>query len=182
MPFEFKRLEINDIILIKPIIINDNRGYFLETYKTSEFNNNGINVFFTQENYSYSKKNVLRGLHYQTGDFAQDKLITVINGEILDVVVDLRKFSLTYKKNISIVLNNENNNLLFVPAGFAHGFLALTDNTIVLYKCSKEYSPSNEAGIIWNDSELNINWPTVNPIVSDKDLKLPELKDAKTFS
>ncbi len=178
MPFEFQTLEIPDIILIKPILFSDERGFFLETYKESDFFNAGIDVRFVQDNHSMSKKGVLRGLHYQKEPSAQGKLIRCIRGEIWDVAVDIRKGSPWYGRWIGVNLSEENRLMLYIPSGFAHGFCVLSDVAEILYKTTSEYSPEHDRGIIWNDPELNIKWPIDNPLLSPKDAGLPFLKDA----
>ena len=178
MPFTFKKLKISDVILIEPKSFHDERGFFLENFKDSDFKNNGIDTKFVQDNYSYSIKGVLRGLHYQMNPKAQAKLVTTIKGEIFDVAVDIRQNSPTFGKWISEILSEENHNLLYVPEGFAHGFCVLSVEADVLYKVNQEYSPENEKGILWNDPEINISWPIEKPILHEKDSKLPVLKNA----
>lgn len=179
MPFKFTKLEIPEVILIEPQVFCDERGYFFESYKYSEFAENGINVNFVQDNHSYSKKGVIRGLHYQNPPKAQGKLIKVIVGEVFDVAVDIRKGSPNYGKWVAVVLSAHNKKMLYIPPGFAHGFCALSDVAEVLYKCTNEYAPECEAGIRWNDPQINIKWPISNPILSKKDSFLPFLKDAE---
>lgn len=178
MPFEFKRLEIPEVILIQSKAFGDDRGFFVETYKKSEFVNFGINDEFVQDNHSKSTKNVLRGMHYQKHPKAQSKLVRCIQGEIFDVAVDIRKNSPTYGKWVGEILSDENKRQLYVPVGFAHAFLVLSDTAEVVYKTGEEYSPENDAGIKWNDPTININWNCNNPLVSGKDDKLPFLADA----
>jgi dTDP-4-dehydrorhamnose 3,5-epimerase len=182
MPFEFIRSEINDVILIKPKAFFDERGFFLELFKGTEFRKNGIVENFVQDNYSCSRQNVLRGLHYQTEPQSQGKLVTVLYGRIFDVVVDLRVKSATFKKWIAFDLNHENKNMLYIPPGLAHGFLSLSEEVHFLYKCTKEYSFSHEKGIRWNDPDLAISWPIDAPVVSTKDQELLLLKDAVFFT
>ncbi len=179
MPFIFKRLEIPDVILIEPKVFEDNRGFFMETYKYSEFKKSGIHYEFVQDNHSKSKKGVLRGLHYQLKPMEQGKLVRCIKGRILDVAVDIRKGSPWYGKWVAVELSEENKLILWIPPGFAHGFIALEDDTEVVYKVTKEYSPEFERGIIWNDPYIGIKWPIENPILSEKDKNLPLLKDAE---
>lgn len=181
MPFSFIKCEIDGPVIIEPKAFGDDRGFFLESYKKSDFINNGINIEFVQDNHSLSSKGVLRGLHYQKPPFAQAKLVRVIKGAAWDVAVDLRKNSPTFKKWISIELSENNKKMFFIPEGFAHGFAALTDEVHLLYKCSNEYSPAYDAGIRWDDSDLAVKWPVDNPLLSDKDLLLPYLKDAEVF-
>lgn len=181
MPFTFIHLELKELILIEPKVFFDERGFFLETYKKTEFVKNGIFEDFVQDNHSFSKKGVLRGLHYQLNPMAQGKLVTVIKGKIWDIAVDIRKKSPTFLKWVAVELSEENKNMFYIPAGFAHGFVTLEDDTHVLYKCTNEYSLQHEAGILWCDPEINIKWPIKNPILSKKDASLPLLKDAKIF-
>jgi len=177
MPFTFKKLSIPGIILIKPHIFTDERGFFIETYKHSNFDKAGIMENFMQDNLSKSKKNVLRGLHYQKNPAAQGKLVRCINGRIFDVAVDIRRGSPTYAKWVGVELSEDNNMCLYVPPAFAHGFVALSESAEVLYKCTAEYSPENEGGIIWNDPDINISWPANSPVLSEKDRKLSALRD-----
>ncbi len=177
MPFDFEELEIKGIILIKTKSFEDLRGYFFESYKESDFKNLGIKGKFKQDNVSFSVKNTLRGLHFQRKPKEQAKLVRCVKGEIFDVAVDLRKDSETFGKWISVILSEENKNMLYVPKGFAHGFCVLSDYAIVLYKVSEEYSRELDAGVRWNDPDLNIFWPIKDPILSDKDKNLPFLKE-----
>jgi len=181
MPFVFNKCEIPGLVIIEPRAFADDRGFFLESYKKTDFIKNGIAVEFLQDNHSLSSKGVLRGLHYQKPPYTQAKLVRVIKGTAWDVAVDIRKNSPTYKKWIGVELSEENRRMFYMPEGFAHGFLALTDEVHLLYKCSNEYSPSYDAGILWNDPELAIEWPVEKPLLSDKDLILPFLKDAEVF-
>lgn len=178
MPFKFKRLEIPDVILVEAQAFSDERGFFIESFKESIFNANGINTRFIQDNYSHSIKGVIRGLHYQKAPKAQAKLMMALRGEIFDVAVDLRKGSPTYGKWVGEILSDKNLRLLYAPEGFAHGFCVLSDQADVLYKVSSEYSQEHERGILWNDPELAIKWPADKPIVIKKDLQLPTLKNA----
>jgi len=169
-----EKTEIEGLLVIKPDIFYDSRGYFCETYNVLTFARNGINVEFVQDNKSYSHKNVLRGLHYQTGEFAQDKLVSVSQGAALDFAVDIRPDSPTYGKYVMVLLTAENNLMFFIPKGFAHGFVSVKEGTIFNYKCSNVYNKESEGGIIWNDPTLAINWCVEEPIISDKDLILPK--------
>jgi len=179
MPFKFKKLSISDIILITPGDFKDSRGFFMETYKQSEFRKFGISEYFVQDNHSESRKGVLRGLHYQKLPKAQAKLIRCIKGEIFDVAVDIRRGSPYFGKWIGEFLSEKNKKMLYIPIGFAHGFFVKSDVAEVIYKTSCEYSKENERGIIWNDPEIGINWPTKEkPILSKKDSTLPNLKEA----
>lgn len=170
MSFVFKKLEISDVILIEPTVLRDERGFFKETYKKSIFMANGL-PDFVQENHSLSVRNVLRGLHYQASPKAQGKLVRCINGEIFDVVVDLRENSDTRYSWVSAILSAENHHELYIPEGFAHGFCVLSDEAEIVYKCTNEYSPEHERGIMWNDPKVGISWPILNPIISAKDTK-----------
>lgn len=178
MPFIFERLSISEIILIKPKVFADERGCFIEIYKHSDFSQAGITEYFIQDNLSKSRKNVLRGLHYQKSPAAQGKLIRCIKGRIFDVAVDIRKGSQTYGQWAGIELSEENNHMLYIPPSFAHGFVVLSDEAEVLYKCTQEYSPENDRGVLWNDPAINIRWPVKEPILSEKDRRLSLLKDA----
>lgn len=178
MPFNFRQLEIPDIILIEPKIFKDERGFFMETYKHSDFVRAGVTENFVQDNYSRSSRGVLRGLHYQKKPHAQGKLVQCLRGNIFDVAADLRKYSPTFGNWVSAELSEENGLMLYVPPGFAHGFIVLSESADVLYKCSSEYSPEDDRGIIWNDPDLNILWPVKNPVLSEKDIKHPLLRDA----
>jgi len=177
VPFNFKRLEIPDVILIEAKSFSDERGFFLESFKESDFISNGIDTKFVQDNNSHSIKGVLRGLHYQKNPRAQAKLVTTIRGEIFDVAVDIRKDSSTFGKWVAEVLSDKNHKSLYVPEGFAHGFCVMSDEADVVYKVNQEYSSENERGIIWNDATLAIDWPVDNPILAQKDLELPLLND-----
>jgi dTDP-4-dehydrorhamnose 3,5-epimerase len=163
-----EKTNIKDIILLTPRVYKDERGYFMESY-----NQKKVEILikdrFVQDNESVSHKNVLRGLHFQLPPYAQSKLIRVVKGSILDIAVDLRKDSSTYGEHFKQVLSGENKKQLYIPVGFAHGFLSLEDNTILNYKCSDYYSASAEASIIWNDPQLKINWGIENPILAEKD-------------
>lgn len=178
MPFTFTRLTIPEVMLVEAKAFSDERGFFMESFKESIFGENGIKTRFVQDNNSHSVKNVLRGLHYQKDPKAQAKLVMVIRGEIFDVAVDVRKNSPTYGKWIGEILSEKNHRLLYVPEGFAHGFCVLSNEADVVYKVNSEYSPEHERGIIWNDSEINIKWPTDRPILIKKDQELPTLKNA----
>ncbi|MGC8573844.1 MAG: dTDP-4-dehydrorhamnose 3,5-epimerase [Caldisphaera sp.] len=179
MPFNIERMEIHDVILIKPKTFNDNRGYFLETYSFPQFSKLNIDFKVIQENQSYSKKGVIRGLHYQKEPYAQAKLVRAVKGEIYDVAVDIRKGSPTFGKYVSAYLSEENKHMLYIPRGFAHGFQVLSEDAIVIYLVDNDYAPNYEAGIRYDDKDLNINWPIKNPILSEKDLKWPYLKEIR---
>ena len=181
MPFTFTPLSIPDIILIKPKIFPDERGFFSESFKSSDFQKFNLPAHFVQDNFSISKKDVIRGLHYQKEPKAQGKLVTVFKGSVWDVAVDIRSQSPTFLKWAAAELSDENHNMLYIPPGFAHGFISLTDDVHLLYKCTNEYDPQSDAGIRWNDPDIAISWPIDNPIVSAKDAALPFLKQAEIF-
>lgn len=178
MTFRFSRLRIPEIILIEIGDNPDGRGFFRETYKQSEFSANGIAAAFVQDNFSHSRRGVLRGLHYQKRPREQGKLVIVSRGEIFDVAVDIRKGAPTYGQWIAQVLSAENGCMLYVPPGFAHGFCALSEEADVMYKVTAEYAPELDRGIVWNDPAIGIAWPIAEPILSAKDARLPRLEDA----
>ena len=178
MPFTFQKTKIPEVMLVEAKAFPDERGFFMESFKESLFIDNGINARFVQDNYSHSVKGVLRGLHYQKDPKAQAKLVMAIRGEIFDVAVDIRKGSPTYGKWVGEILSDKNHRLLYVPEGFAHVFIVLSNEADVLYKVNSEYSPDHERGMIWNDPEVAIKWPTEKPIMIEKDLQLPALKNA----
>jgi len=165
---KIKTLKIEGLKVITPRLFKDNRGYFMESYNHDKWKEE-LGVDFVQDNESKSKKGVLRALHFQNPPFAQDKLVRVISGSVLDVAVDLRKSSPTYGQHCSVILSAENKKQFFIPKGFAHGFLALEENTVFSYKCSDYYHAEAEESIIWNDEILNIDWNTVNPVLSSRD-------------
>lgn len=178
MPFIFQKFDIPDLVLIKPTVFKDNRGFFMETYKKSEFAKNGIDVEFSQDNHSKSSAKVLRGLHFQKSPYQQAKIVRCTKGKIFDVAVDLRPHSVTFKKYVKVELSEENKNMLYIPKGFAHGFVVLSEEAELCYKASGEYSPSHDRGVLWSDAEIAINWEVdFEPILSKKDLELPCLKD-----
>jgi dTDP-4-dehydrorhamnose 3,5-epimerase len=178
MPFIFTMLEIPGVVLIETKKFGDDRGFFMETYKQSKFANAGIKEHFVQDNHSRSVRGVLRGLHYQKDPHAQGKLVRCLHGKIFDVAVDIRIGSPTFGKWAGAELSGDNNLMLYVPKGFAHGFLVLSDTTEVLYKCTEEYAPEDDRGILWNDPTINIAWPVTDPLLSEKDRTRPLLKDA----
>ena len=178
MTFRFSRLEIPDVILVQASSQKDDRGFFRETYKQSEFSANGISLAFVQDNHSRSVRGVIRGLHYQKQPKAQGKLVIVTRGEIFDVAVDIRKGSPTYGRWLSQILSVDNGKMLYVPPGFAHGFCALSDQADVTYKVTTEYAPELDRGIVWNDPAVGIEWRIREPILSPKDASLPFLQDA----
>lgn len=180
---EYQKTDIEGIFLLKPRVFGDARGYFVETWKQADFDEHVGKVTFIQDNESKSSRGVLRGLHYQKGEWSQAKLVRVIKGRVLDVAVDIRKNSPTFGKHVIAELSEENKLQLFIPRGFAHGFLVLSDEAIFTYKVDNVYAPQAEAGIRWNDPALGIEWP-VDPaevLTSEKDLKQPLLKDAWLF-
>ena len=165
-----------DIRIIIPKVHKDSRGYFFESYQKEKFRYNGISENFVQDNQVESKKGVLRGLHYQL-NYPQGKLVRVIKGEILDVAVDIRKGSKSFGKSEMIHLSCENKRMFYIPEGFAHGYLVLSEIAIVYYKCTEYYRPDDQYGVIWNDKRLNLDWGTNHPILSNKDSELPDLND-----
>lgn len=183
MNFVIRKTEIEDLIHIEPKVFGDKRGYFLESYNYATLKELGFDKVFVQDNESKSKKGVLRGLHFQT-QYTQGKLVRCIHGKVLDVAVDLRKGSPTYGKWESVILDSEKKNMFYVPEGFAHGFLVLSDEAVFAYKCTNYYAPTFDGGIKWNDPDLNIDWQLdkygINEVlVSEKDDELPMLKDLK---
>jgi dTDP-4-dehydrorhamnose 3,5-epimerase len=178
MPFSFTRLKIPEVILVKPKSYDDDRGFFMESYKMPDFVDAGITDTFVQDNHSRSSKGVLRGLHYQNPPHAQAKLVRAVGGEIFDVAVDIRKGSPTYGKWVGQILSQENKCMLYIPEGFAHGFCILSPSADVLYKVSSFYAPQSEGGVIWNDAELKIEWPVKKPLLSEKDKGLPSFRNA----
>ncbi|MCK8523339.1 dTDP-4-dehydrorhamnose 3,5-epimerase [Aquimarina sp. D1M17] len=171
---------LDGCFMLRPRIFEDERGSFFESYNKQSFDQlTGLQVEFVQDNQSVSKKGVLRGLHFQTGEYSQAKLVRVIKGEVLDVAVDLRPNSKTYKQHFSIILNDENNVQFFIPRGFAHGFITLSDLAVFAYKCDNYYNKESELGIIYNDPDLAIDWSAndIEILLSEKDKELPLLKD-----
>ncbi len=173
---QIKTTGIEGLVEIMPSVYNDDRGWFYEFYKEEEFHKQGIKTRFVQENQSFSKKGVVRGLHLQLPPYQQAKLVSVISGKVMDVVVDVRKGSKTFGQVYYCLLEASRHNMLMVPEGFAHGFAALEDS-IFFYKCSNFYNKESETGIVWNDPELKIDWPVSTAILSEKDGQLPTLSD-----
>ena len=169
------------VVLITPRVFPDDRGFFFESFKTSSFEKTNLPVNFVQDNFSFSRKNVLRGLHYQKNPKAQGKLVTVFKGGIWDVAVDIRRQSPTFLKWISVELNDQNHAMLYIPPGFAHGFVSLTEDVHLLYKCTNEYDPQADAGIRWDDPDIAIPWPVRHPILSEKDRNLPFIHQSELF-
>lgn len=157
------------LLVIKPRVFEDQRGYFFESYNEKLLKQSGLDTNFVQDNQSLSQKNVLRGLHFQAPPFAQGKLVRVIKGAVLDVVVDIRKASPTYGKHFALELNEKNKTMLWVPEGFAHGFLTLENDTVFYYKCNNYYNKESEGCVMWNDASLGINWNAIDPVLSEKD-------------
>jgi dTDP-4-dehydrorhamnose 3,5-epimerase len=171
---EIIQTEIKDLLIIKPHVFEDDRGYFFESYNQQKFLDHGINANFVQDNESRSVKHVLRGLHFQKPPYSQGKLVRVMRGSVLDVAVDLRKSSATFGKWASIVLTAKNKWMYWIPEGFAHGFLTLEDNTVFFYKCTNIYNRESEGSLRWNDPDLNIDWGKIeNPVLSEKDKVSP---------
>ena len=170
--------EIEGIIIFDTDVFRDERGYFMEYYNEKMFKQNVLENFsFKQDNISLSKKNVLRGLHFQAPPFEQGKLIQVLKGKVMDVAVDVRKGSKTYGKHLKIELSSKNHKQLWIPPGFAHGFLTLEDDTLFSYKCTNHYSKNHEMDLLWNDDNLNIDWGIENPVISEKDEKATKFED-----
>lgn len=177
--FTFTETEIEGVYIIEPTVYGDVRGYFMETYSEKEFKENGLDYRFVQDNQSKSKKGVLRGLHFQKR-YPQAKLVRVLDGEVLDVAVDLRKGSKTYGKWVGAVLSAENKKQLMIPRGFAHGFLVLSETAVFAYKCDEYYHPEDESGIMWNDPDVGVEWGDVTDVIlSEKDQKHPTLSECK---
>lgn len=177
--FNFIETKIQGVYIIEPKIFGDNRGYFMETYNKEHFEEVGLNMTFVQDNESKSTKGVLRGLHFQK-KHSQGKLVRVTKGEVFDVAVDLKKGSPTYGQWEAVVLSEENKKQFYIPEGFAHGFLVLSDEAVFNYKCTDFYSPEYDGGVMWNDPDINIKWPLEgieNIVLSEKDKKHPNLKD-----
>lgn len=179
MPFAFQNTELQDAKIVSAEVFRDKRGLFLESYNKHEFKENGIKTDFIQENHSKSKNGVLRGLHYQKEGYAQAKLVRCTKGIIIDVIVDLRKDSDSFGEHLKVILSEHNRKMLWVPRGFAHGFYTLSETAEVQYKVDNDYAPEEETGIIWNDSELDIDWPTRAPKLSDKDEEWPTFEEAE---
>ena len=174
------KTSIEGLLIIKPDVFKDERGYFFESYNKERFAKEGLDMNFVQDNESKSSKGVLRGLHFQKPPYAQGKLVRVVKGAVMDVAVDLRKDSPTYGKWESVILTEENKFQFWIPEGFAHGFVTLEDETIFNYKCTNVYNKESEGSILWNDPDINIDWNIDNPILSEKDKISPLLKDFVT--
>ena len=181
---KYEQTSIDGVYTITPNVFKDERGYFFESFKENEFRGCVGDVHFVQENQSKSSYGVLRGLHYQKGDAAQAKLVRVVQGNVLDVAVDIRKSSPTFGKYVAVELSEYNHKQLFIPRGFAHGFLVLSETAVFCYKVDNVYAPQADAGIRWDDPDINIQWTEraiVNAKVSEKDMHHPYLKDAEVF-
>ena len=181
--FQFQKTEIDGLYVIEPTVFGDDRGYFMETYNYNEFKEAGLGMTFVQDNESKSRRGVLRGLHFQTRN-PQGKLVRVIEGEVFDVAVDLREGSKTFGKWYGVTLNTENKRQFYIPEGFAHGFLVLSDEAEFVYKCTDFYHPGDEGGLAWNDPDIGINWPIpegMELILSEKDQKWGGIKDGFRF-
>ena len=179
MPFQMRTTPIDGLLVIEPKVFADERGFFMESFKASDFAAFGITQNFVQDNHSKSRKGVIRGLHFQRAPYAQGKLVRVTRGRAWDVAVDLRKGSPTFGTWCAVELSADNHLLFWIPEGFAHGFLALEDDTELLYKCTAEYNPTSDGGVRWNDPDIAVAWPQigVSPLLSSKDAVLPLLKD-----
>ena len=174
---EIIKTPLEGLLVIKPRIFGDDRGYFFESWSKQSFDEVGLDLNFVQDNQSLSGKGVLRGLHFQNPPYAQGKLLRVVKGSVLDIAVDIRKDSPTYGQHFSIELTEKNKTIVWIPPGFAHGFLTLKDNTIFTYKCTGVYNKESEGALLWNDKDLNINWKVNDPLVSEKDLVAGNFKD-----
>jgi dTDP-4-dehydrorhamnose 3,5-epimerase len=179
MPFDFRRSEVlPEVMIIEPRVFSDERGWFSETYRRTDFEAHGIKLGFVQDNHSRSTGATLRGLHFQKEPAAQGKLVRCIAGEVFDVAVDIRKGSPTYARWISTILSAENRLMTWVPPGFAHGFLTTSEIAELEYKVTSEYSSNHDRSVLWNDPAIGIKWPIDNPVLSTKDARAPLLRDA----
>ena len=178
---EVEKTKIEGLLLIKPNVFKDSRGFFLESFNIEKYKMLFGDISFVQDNLSLSMKNVLRGIHFQTPPFGQGKLVQVVHGEVLDVAVDLRSKSKTFGQHETFLLNDKNKNQLWIPEGFGHAFITKKDNTIFSYKCSNYYSSEHEATLLWNDPQLNIDWGIENPILSQKDSEGKLLNEMQRF-
>ena len=176
MPFVVKHLEIPEVVIITPHVYPDKRGYFMESFKASDFEKHGLPTRFVQDNTSFSRKNVIRGLHYQKNPHAQGKLVSVLKGRVWDVAVDIRKKSPTFLKWVAAELSDQNHSMFYIPPGFAHGFISLSEDVHLVYKCTNEYNTQADAGIRWNDPDIAIPWPIDDPLLSPKDRGLPFIR------
>ncbi|MEI6127129.1 MAG: dTDP-4-dehydrorhamnose 3,5-epimerase [Pseudomonadota bacterium] len=174
MPLKITKTALPGVVIIKPDVLRDNRGFFMEVYHQKKYADTGLNRTFVQDNYSHSSKGILRGLHFQL-KYPQGKLVYVVKGEIFDVAVDIRKGSPTFGRWIGEVLSEENNYQIFIPEGFAHGFCVISETADIIYKCTDFYHPDDDRGVLWSDEQIGITWPFRNPTVSDKDSRHPML-------
>jgi dTDP-4-dehydrorhamnose 3,5-epimerase len=177
MNFSVEETGIEGLVVVRPKVFRDPRGFFMETFRADSFKALGLPEYFLQDNLSKSSKGIVRGLHFQAPPFDQGKLVTAVYGSVLDVVVDIRKASPTYGQTRSFLLSDEDPCFVYVPSGFAHGFSVLSDTALFHYKCTNVYDKASEGGILWNDADLNIDWKVEEALVSDKDQILPRLKD-----
>jgi len=177
---EVIKTPIQGLLVFQPNIFVDERGYFFESWSKKKYQDLGLDIDFLQDNESFSKKGVLRGLHFQNPPFEQGKLVRVIKGAVLDVAVDIRKDSITYGQHFSVELSAENKKVFWIPPGFAHGFVTLEDDTIFMYKCTKDYNKNSEGSLAWNDADLNIDWKVENPLISEKDMLASGFRDLKS--
>lgn len=177
---EIVKTSIEGLLIIKPDVFKDERGYFFESYNKERFLKHGLDMTFVQDNESKSGKGVLRGLHFQKPPYAQGKLVRVVKGSVLDVAVDIREGSPTYGKWEATILSEENKEMFWIPEGFAHGFVTLEDNTVFTYKCTNAYNKDSEGSLRWNDPDININWNIENPILSEKDKISPLFNEFET--
>lgn len=178
---EIEESYLKGLFVIKPKVFEDPRGYFFESYNKNSFKEAGLDLSFVQDNQSLSQKGVLRGMHFQNPPYAQGKLVRVINGSVYDVAVDIRKNSPTYGKWFGLELTEKNKWMMYIPEGFAHGFLTLQDNTVFSYKCTNFYNKAAEDCLLWNDKDININWNVLNPLLSEKDIQGKFLKDFESL-
>jgi dTDP-4-dehydrorhamnose 3,5-epimerase len=181
MPFQFQPTELDGVIVVEPRAFGDDRGYFLETYKESAFRDAGIRETFVQDNHSRSTRGVLPGLHYQLPPHAQRKLVRVVAGHVWDVAVDLRRSSETFGKRVGFELSETDHRMLYIPPGFGHGFVVLSEAAHLVYKCTAEYNKDAERGVRWDDPSIAVEWPLTDVLVSDKDQALPLLQDEEVF-
>lgn len=173
------KTKLNGVLILEPDVFGDHRGWFMESWSKKKYEDVGINVEFVQDNESFTaKKGTLRGIHFQQAPFAQSKLVRVVQGAVLDVAVDLRKNSPTYLQWVAVELSSENKKQFFIPQGFGHGFLTLTDNVQFVYKCDNFYSKEHDRSIRFDDEEIGVNWGVTDPIVSEKDMNAPKVKDS----
>ena len=177
---EIVKTSIQGLLLIKPKVFGDDRGCFFESWSKKSYQELGLDIDFVQDNQSLSKKGVLRGLHFQKPPFAQGKLVRVVKGAVLDVVVDIRKASITYGQHVCFKLSENNKNIVWIPPGFAHGFVTLEEDTVFSYKCTEIYNKEYEDSLLWNDPDLNIDWGIDNPLVSEKDSVAGSFKTFKS--